>query len=576
MTIRSEQFDDIYFSPEDGAAETEYVFLKGNNLPNEWKDAPYYSICETGFGTGLNFLLAWELFEKTAKADQQLHFISFEKYPLKPEVIKDALSPWAERFSDKIEQLCKLYPLRVSGWHRLYITPQITLTLIFDDINNAAPELDPPINAWFLDGFAPSKNPDMWSDALFSTMQRCAIQGTRVSTFTAAGLVKRGLTDHGFTVTKQAGFGRKREMITAKYETETKRTKITPKHKQNIAIIGGGLGGCAAAYHLNQAGHNVTLFEKEDAIAKRASGNMRGLYNPRFRKYLDAESYFYSTAYAYAHQIFRNCPNDIDFTPCGALHLITNEQKQDRLSTLLDTWNWHEDHISWVNKENTESICDIPLSSDALHLPDSGYVSPPKLCRYLSKDIEIKTCADLPSFDAYDAVILATGADFKDFSELDDIALNTVRGQITVLNQDKTALPLTKVLCYGGYTTPAHDNTLICGSSFQRWRHDEENDPADNDDNIAKLNDILPEAHKLSAPDVTGARTALRTASKDHFPAIGHLKDNIYVSTAHGSHGLLSSLTGAVVLSDLITYGQSISLPQSSLKKLSPHRFNKQ
>ncbi len=578
MTIRSTQFDDIYFSAEDGVAETEYVFMRGNNLPAAWENKPYFTICETGFGTGLNFLVAWELFEQTAaKKNQQLHFISFEKYPLTPETINKALSPWAQRFGAKLDALCEHYPLRVSGWHRLDITPNITLTLVFDDINNAITGLDTPVDAWFLDGFAPSKNPEMWQDTLFNAMKRCALQDTTAATFTAAGFVKRALAEHGFSVEKQEGFGRKREMLTATFDSPSDRQPVKINPPQKIAIIGGGLGGCAAAYYLQKYGHDVEIFEKEPRIATKASGNARGLYNPRFRKQYDPEAVFYSSGYAASYRLFKSLGDTIDFMPCGALHLINSPLKEDRFPALLNSWNWHQDHMEWIDKSRSADICGIPLEHDAIYLADSGVVSPVKLCSVLSQDVTVHIGIDYHDIDLtpYDAVVYAVGAAFKSIPLISEIDMHTVRGQITSLDMQGRDFPLKTVLCYGGYMTPTYKNTLTCGSTFQRWLYDTARDPLDDQENLEKLNEVLPPNSHQTALQIGGGRAELRTASRDHVPAIGQINKNSYITTAHGSNGLLSSIMGAIILAEKISYNQITVMPQTSLDKLNPYRFKK-
>lgn len=214
-TPRSEMFDDIYFSLQDGAAETRYVFLEGNGLPYAWKDSASFTICETGFGTGLNFLCAWTLFEQTALPAQRLEFISFEKYPLSAEEIERYLRPMVER--DKLQAMLRHYPLRAAGTHKLFIAPQVTVTLLFGDVNEEISKLHTGVDAWFLDGFAPAKNPDMWRATLFQNMARLSSKKTTFATFTAAGAVKRGLQEAGFTVEKVAGFGRKRDMLKGRF-----------------------------------------------------------------------------------------------------------------------------------------------------------------------------------------------------------------------------------------------------------------------------------------------------------------------------------------------------------------------
>jgi len=210
---KSREFDDLYFSADDGLAESKFVFLDGNNLPENWRNAERFVICETGFGTGLNFLSAWKLFEETTELHQSLDFISFEKYPLQGEEIGMYLQPWREFFGDRLQQLLAHYPFGIPGFHRVVLNDRVTLTLIIDDVNVAIPKLIADVDAWFLDGFKPAANPDMWSDTVIENMARLSRKGTRLATFTAAGKVRRNLIAAGFSIEKVAGFGRKRDMM---------------------------------------------------------------------------------------------------------------------------------------------------------------------------------------------------------------------------------------------------------------------------------------------------------------------------------------------------------------------------
>ncbi len=214
---KSKEFDDVYFSADDGLAESEYVFLDGNRLPRKWQEEDRFVICETGFGTGLNFLAAWKRFEETTKPHQTLDFISFEKYPLDVEEIALHLQPWREFFEGNLKKLLQLYPPLFPGFHRIALTDRVTLTLIFDDVNDAIPQVQAQVDAWFLDGFKPSTNPDMWTETVFENMARLSRKGARVSTFTAAGQVRRGLEAVGFDVEKVQGFGRKRDMTIGRF-----------------------------------------------------------------------------------------------------------------------------------------------------------------------------------------------------------------------------------------------------------------------------------------------------------------------------------------------------------------------
>ena len=212
MVLRSEHYDDVYFSAQDGLAETRHVFLDGNDLSARLKGYDgEFVIGETGFGTGLNFLAAWDLFEAVAGSDGSLHFISFEKYPLSKARISEALSGWGE-LAGRLEKMLEVYPDAPHGCVEMPMDSRVRLTLIIGDINAEMPWLEAEVECWFLDGFKPSANPDMWSETVFQNMARLSKPGASFATFTSAGFVRRGLAAAGFEVEKRRGFGRKREM----------------------------------------------------------------------------------------------------------------------------------------------------------------------------------------------------------------------------------------------------------------------------------------------------------------------------------------------------------------------------
>lgn len=210
----STAFDDIYFSSEDGLLETEYVFIQGNVLNNRWQSLAdsSFSITETGFGTGLNFLCACKTWLEHAPENAVLHFSSAEKYPLSPADMHKALQQWHSLEAIANELLAQYETLLNTGMVILF-NGRIRLQVLFGDATVCLSKLDTKTDAWFLDGFAPSKNPEMWQQALFEQMARLSHSETTFATFTSAGMVRRGLTAAGFKVNKQPGFGKKREMI---------------------------------------------------------------------------------------------------------------------------------------------------------------------------------------------------------------------------------------------------------------------------------------------------------------------------------------------------------------------------
>ena len=184
----SRVFDDVYFSDKSGLEETRYVFIEQNALSERFSALPingHLVIGETGFGTGPNFLCAWQLFDQCAPSSARLHFISAEKYPLSREDLEKALALWPE-LAAYSEQLMAAYVAIHPGFQTLTLANgRVTLTLLIGDAQEHLAQLDAHIDAWFLDGFAPAKNPDMWTPELFAQLARLAAPDATISTFTS-------------------------------------------------------------------------------------------------------------------------------------------------------------------------------------------------------------------------------------------------------------------------------------------------------------------------------------------------------------------------------------------------------
>lgn len=213
------EFQDVYFSTDNGLLETDYVFLQGNDLATRWLDTGLqtFYIAETGFGTGLNFLCASELWLKKAPKDAVLHFISVEKYPLSTHDLSTALNLWPQ-LKPVSETFLAQYESLLSSVNTISLyDDRVQLTLLIGDATERFSQSKDKMDAWFLDGFAPAKNSDMWQAALFQQMARLSKASTTFATFTSAGDVRRGLIQAGFEVNKRVGFGKKREMLTGRF-----------------------------------------------------------------------------------------------------------------------------------------------------------------------------------------------------------------------------------------------------------------------------------------------------------------------------------------------------------------------
>ena len=456
------------------------------------------------------------------------------------------------------------------------MTNQITLTLVFDDVNEALPQVQADIDCWFLDGFTPAKNPEMWTDILYQNMARLSVEGASYATFTAAGDVRRSLEAVGFSAQKQKGFGRKREMIAGSYKANRDSDlRRNDQEKKKIAIIGGGLAGTSCAYVLKRYGFEPVIYEASEQLGNGASGNNVGLYNPRFSKRRDALSDFFAPAYAELIRVAKQAREAIEYNPCGALHLMNDDKKRERYSEMARNWGWDAAHIQMVNAAQASDIAGIELHHDALYLPDSGAINPQKLCAYYARDIEVHYNRPVQNINELkaDIVILACAGAVNKFDELSWLELENVRGQVSDVAVSEISKNLKCNLHYGSYISAPYKGVHSVGSTFEKWITHTDVREENHTENIHNLKNNI---EVLADNDfkITGGRAGMRVATNDRFPVIGAVPNykDIYVSTAFGSHGIVSSIMGAYVIADLVRGGAS-SLPADVLYQLSPRRF---
>ncbi|HVK98667.1 MAG TPA: tRNA (5-methylaminomethyl-2-thiouridine)(34)-methyltransferase MnmD, partial [Dongiaceae bacterium] len=400
----SRQFGDVYFSRDDGAAETRHVFIGHNDLPQRWQawhTPGSFVIGETGFGTGLNFLCAWELWRQLRKPGQHLHVVSVEKFPLSKADLERA-GTTQQAFAEMAAQLQAQYPPLVRGSHRLHFHgEQLTLTLIFGDAIDAFAALDGKVDAWFLDGFAPARNPDMWQPALFAQLARLSHTHTTFATFTAAGDVRRGLAAVGFSVEKCAGFGRKRDMLKGVFADSSAHDTYPPAQAPwfrfdyqrrapgQVAIVGAGLAGCAAAHVLAQRGWQVTVFEAENDIASQASGNPTGITYTRLSVHDSPQNRYYQFAYLHACRYLRdffaaqNLQPGADWNLNGVLQLAWDESERAEQQKLLEPGLWPDDVVAALTPEQVSALTQVPCPHPALLMKLGGWLNPAFLCRTL-------------------------------------------------------------------------------------------------------------------------------------------------------------------------------------------------
>ncbi|ASG66180.1 bifunctional tRNA (5-methylaminomethyl-2-thiouridine)(34)-methyltransferase MnmD/FAD-dependent 5-carboxymethylaminomethyl-2-thiouridine(34) oxidoreductase MnmC [Idiomarina piscisalsi] len=589
----STSFDDIYFSVESGVDESQYVFLKHNGLPARWQTLKKYecfTIAETGFGTGLNFLLTWQHFIESASPDSRLHFISFEKFPLTVEQLQQAyaLLPEVESISS---QFLAHYPSPEPGCHRLtFAEGRITLDLWIGDINQLFPQwrgqAQHKVDAWFLDGFAPSKNPDMWQQALFETMSVTAHKKTTYATFTAAGVVRRGLAEAGFAVSKVPGYGRKREMICGQFQGGTVEPETSA---EPVVIIGGGISAACCALSLQKRGVASKVIAPN--IADGASGNPQGAVYPLLHAEHTPLSCFYWQAFSTARNTYRQ------YTPehwhaSGVLQPAFNEQREQRFQKVAgDLYN--ETTVRYLNAEEANKTAGITIGTPALFYPQAGWLTPETVVKslfehakstFINDSVERISHSDDGSWSVNlesgerihtKNLVLATGHRFNELLPLkvDNLPVNPVRGQITQVKTSDSLKPLKTVLCYKGYLVPESEGLHCLGATFNRGETDFATRPEDNEENLQQLtvNAKQPWAEKLQ---VVEQRASVRATTPDHQPVIGQLDSGLYGVSGLGSRGFTSAPLAGELIAGMIC-GETLPLTSDALARLSPARFRR-
>nr|WP_227369174.1 bifunctional tRNA (5-methylaminomethyl-2-thiouridine)(34)-methyltransferase MnmD/FAD-dependent 5-carboxymethylaminomethyl-2-thiouridine(34) oxidoreductase MnmC [Halomonas sp. M20] len=628
-------FDDVYFSRQDGRAETEHVFIQGNQLPERfagWQSTRPFVIGETGFGTGLNMLCAWACFDTHAPEGARLHLVSTEKHPLTQGDLKRALTAWPE-FAERARALVNQWPEPVRGVHRLILSNRVTLDLHLGDSVECLTHLDGCVDAWFLDGFAPSKNPDMWQPALFQAMAHRSHPEATFATFTCAGIVKRGLKAAGFAWMKAPGFGRKREMLRGHIAVPSSDSLrqhtpwfTPPSHQpaRHVAIVGAGLAGASTAEALARRGVRITLIDRE-VPGTGASGNRQGALYVKLAAETNLQSRFYLAGLLYTRRLLERLdPERWLWNDCGVLQLAMTDKEARRQATFLRNHALPASLVEGVTPAQASQRAGVALTHGGLDYPRAGWVRPAALCQRLAAHADIVfRQAEVVTLEHHDAgwrlgladgnslsvdqVVVANAWQAPDFSPLEWLPLKPIRGQVSELQlpSDASIASLTRVICAGGYALPVLEGIQTFGATFAPGDTQSDLREADNATNLGEFERMLPAyTQELRANDVEfeparlQGRASLRAASPDKSPYAGPAPDalawrrdyaalqknarrapavagqhhpGLWISAAHGSRGLASAPLCAEVLASRIC-NEPMPLERELVDHLHPGR----
>lgn len=538
---RSVFFGDIYFSG-DGAAESAHVFVGGNDLGARFGEAGLFTIGELGFGSGLNILVAWDLWRRTPKrAGARLHFLSVEKFPLARSDLARTHSAWPQ-FAALSARMIAALPPPAEGAHRVVLDDDVTLTLCLGDARTMLSAMEARADAWFLDGFAPAKNPEMWTAELFAEVARLSNAGATAATFTVAGDVRRALQSAGFSIAKQPGFGRKREMLTARLEAAPGRqSRRTPWFANGnlkpvgsgarAAIIGGGVAGASLAHELSRAGVETALFAPH-GLADGASGNPAGLIMPRLDLSSAGGARFFRAAYVSTLALVERLQSETGarfFNPCGVLLRAASIAERDRQRKILAAGLLPDGFIE--------------AREDGLFFPQGGVMDPAAFCRALaSKAAVIEAAVETIAADAdgicvasgdggrrdFDAVFIANGRDALKFVAARSLPLSGVMGQIDLFPD---ATPPAFATAFGPYAAPAPAGGVIIGATYEKIAPSEHPRTSlrATGENIDAVAAEMPDLAAALRPEAARARSSVRCQTPDRLPVSGPLPDwNFY------------------------------------------------
>lgn len=572
---RSGRFGDVYFSRDDGLAETRAVFLQGCGLPEAWAGRRRFTVAELGFGTGLNIVALMDLWRRTRPEGGRLHIFSIEGFPLTVEEARRALSNWPE-LTEAAHALTEAWPDRTPGFHRVDLPAfNAVLDLAVGDAAWALDQWSGQADAWFLDGFSPALNPGMWSPEVMDGIAARSAPGARLATFTVAGAVRRGLAERGFVVEKKPGHGRKRERLEARRTDDAGDASAAAPAR--VAVVGAGIAGAAVVRALTDAGIDVVIIEG-DRPGAGGSGFPAGLATPR----LDAGDQAIAGLYAQALERARHL---YEATPCAVLDRSVLQLPQAprdaaRFAKIAAQPIWREGAMTVIDAEATGARLGEPAAEGGLLMADARVIQPAAaLSAWLAGAEVVKGFAARITQGAdgwtihdaegrvlarADAVVVTAGWGSAELSPPTN-GLTPVRGQA-----DWCEGPSVPAAAWGGYVAPTGTGFLF-GASHGRGDVSLEPRDLETAKNLEILRDRLPRLADQVEAGVRHRRVAIRATTRDRLPLAGRLADGIHVLTGLGSRGLcVAPLLGEHVAA--LISGAPSPLPAALATRVDPDR----
>ena len=622
QTPKSLLFDDIYFSSDDPLGETRHVFITGNDLKARFAQNKHLVIGELGFGAGVNFLCTLQA-KHSSGENAHLDYFAIEKYPIQTFQLNNILSRFESLLPYK-NVLINAYISLYRGFNLIDLPSyNARLHLYIGDVIEGLEAFSTPVDAWFLDGFSPAKNPQMWSENVIALMAKRSSQNATFSTFSASSKVKKALLLAGFSVTKRQGFGKKREMLQghnpqapcpSPIKPWYRLPKINHQSSHDIAIIGAGMAGVSMAYTLAKKGISSTLYDSQHAIGSKTSSLAFGVLMPFLSADANLSDQYYSQGFVHTYKTMQSLlANDSKHfaTVCGLLQLADATHKSARFQKIAKR-GLASNIVSQVTKSQAADLSGIALQCGGLYYPLASMINLNAYCHALY-DQSIKQAEFIGNtpisrieqhrerwvlLDQNDQVInsahtlvICNAEAASAFEPLNYLQFQKIPGQISEFLASEQSINLRCMISTDRVLSPSNEGKHFVGATY-RQSCSQKSSTRDHRQNQAAFCDILELGQALAAHVQTRALT------KDHLPFVGpmanklvfmrdyarakhgdtrfHYQDarytpNLYVSAGHGSRGLSSTLLAAQIITSMIT-GVALPISHQILAKLHPSR----
>ncbi|GHT91469.1 tRNA 5-methylaminomethyl-2-thiouridine biosynthesis bifunctional protein MnmC [Betaproteobacteria bacterium] len=610
----SERYGDVYHSRYGGHDQARHVFLAGNGLPERWQGREQFVILETGFGLGLNFLTTWAAWRTDPHACRRLHFVSVEKHPFRLPDLQQAHAAWTAAMPELAPLAAKLHahwPLLTPGLHRVSLEGgRLTLTLAFGDARHILRRLMLAADAFYLDGFSPAKNPDLWSPEICKAIARLAAPGATLATWSVSGALREALAANEFELEKRAGFAEKRQMLVGRYRSRKPHPYPAPAPDERRAIvIGAGVAGTSAAAALAARGWQVEALEARDAPGQGASGNLAGVMRPlpsvddNFLARLTRMGFL---AALNDLQTLTAAGLPVRWGQTGALHLARDAEHEATQAKAVATLRLPPEFLRYLDQPAASELLGTPTARGGWYFPLGGWVQPPSLCRANllahpdritlrcnTRIAEIRREQD--TWQALDGqgkviaaaphLVMASGIDAPRFSAFSWLPQRAARGQVSWLAAADTPA-LDTLICGQGYATPLVDGTRVVGASYGLDDLEMNERVQEHAENLHKLNALLPDFAERIQPENLHGRVGFRPMSPDRLPIVGAVPDlttrktrrrppahpGLWCVQGFGSRGIVWSTLMADFIASLMS-GEPLPLEYDLANAIAPDRF---